>query len=121
MEHALDLGVEVWSVPGPIDAPTCRGSNGLLADGARALASVEEFARLMSGAGDTGLAPAAAPAAPGGRDGTVLSLVPDSPVEVAEVAHGAGIPLHEALSVLAALEVRGWVVQLPGMRYRRAG
>jgi DNA processing protein len=36
VDHALDLGIDVWSVPGPIEVPTCEGSNRLLAEGARA-------------------------------------------------------------------------------------
>lgn len=32
--HALDQGIEVLAVPGPIDAPTSEGSNRLLRDGA---------------------------------------------------------------------------------------
>ena len=43
VDHALDLGREIWSVPGPIDAATCRGSNRLLVDGARPLVSIDAF------------------------------------------------------------------------------
>ena len=32
--HALDAGRDVWAVPGPPGVRECRGSNGLLADGA---------------------------------------------------------------------------------------
>lgn len=43
VDHALDLGREVWSVPGPIDTKVCAGSNRLLADGARPLVSIDAF------------------------------------------------------------------------------
>jgi len=43
VEHALDLGRDVWSVPGPIDAPVCAGSNLLLAEGALPLVSIGGF------------------------------------------------------------------------------
>ena len=36
--HAADQGVEVFAVPGPIDARRVRGTNRLLRDGARAAA-----------------------------------------------------------------------------------
>jgi len=43
VEHALDLGRDVWAVPGPIDTPTCSGSNQLLAEGALPLVSLDRF------------------------------------------------------------------------------
>jgi DNA processing protein len=40
--HAADQGVEVLAVPGPIDAPTSRGTNRLIRDGARMLLDVRD-------------------------------------------------------------------------------
>jgi DNA processing protein len=40
--HAADQGVDVFAVPGPIDAPTSRGPNALLRDGARVLLEVRD-------------------------------------------------------------------------------
>lgn len=40
--HAADQGVDVLAVPGPIDAPTSRGPNRLLRDGARPLLEVRD-------------------------------------------------------------------------------
>lgn len=67
VDHALDLGLDVWAVPGPIDASVCVGSNRLLADGARPLVSVDDFAdevtRSRGGeGGGTGETPDAPPA-----------------------------------------------------------
>lgn len=41
--HALDLGREVWAVPGPIDSPLASGPNGLIADGAMLVQSPEDI------------------------------------------------------------------------------
>lgn len=43
VDHALDLGRDIWAVPGPIDRAACAGSNRMLADGARPLVSVADF------------------------------------------------------------------------------
>jgi DNA processing protein len=43
VEHALDLGREVYAVPGSVDSPQSRGSNRLLADGAGAATSVKDL------------------------------------------------------------------------------
>ena len=40
--HAAEQGVDVLAVPGPIDAPTSRGTNRLLRDGARPLLDVRD-------------------------------------------------------------------------------
>jgi DNA processing protein len=42
VRHAAEQGVEVLAVPGPIDAPTSRGTNRLLRDGARCLLDVRD-------------------------------------------------------------------------------
>jgi len=46
---AADAGREIWAVPGRITESACRGSNGLIADGALALVDENEFARIVSG------------------------------------------------------------------------
>lgn len=43
VDHALDLGKDVWAVPGPIDSSVSAGSNRLLVDGARPLVSIDDF------------------------------------------------------------------------------
>jgi DNA processing protein len=117
VDHALDMGVDVWAVPGPIDVASCAGSNRLLADGARALVSVPEFVREIrhvapsSGedlAGDEGPASALL----GGLGGETLG--------VDELAARAGLSAHAALALLTELELDGRVRQLPGLRFQRA-
>ena len=46
---ALEVGREVWAVPGRITDSVCRGSNALISDGAMPLADIGEFAALVSG------------------------------------------------------------------------
>ncbi|MEA3508047.1 MAG: DNA-processing protein DprA [Synergistota bacterium] len=46
---AADAGREIWAVPGRITESACRGSNGLIADGALVLVDENEFARIVSG------------------------------------------------------------------------
>lgn len=117
-EHALDLGREVWAVPGPIDTPSCAGSNALLNDGARALISVQDFVDAVAGVREPSCeAPALAL---GGAEGRVLAQLAEGPQDPGGVAAGAGLEAGETLAVLAALEVKGLVTQLPGLLFRRA-
>ena len=46
---ALDIGREVWCVPGRITEAVAKGSNRLLRDGAEPLVDVEEFVQSISG------------------------------------------------------------------------
>lgn len=72
VDHALDLGRDVWAVPGPIDTRVCLGSNRLLSDGARPLVSIDDFvAFVQEGASGSGVGARA-------MDGQ-LSLLPPEP------------------------------------------
>ena len=46
---ALDIGREVWAVPGRITETVCRGTNRLLRDGAQPLVDIDEFMQCVSG------------------------------------------------------------------------
>ncbi len=63
--------------------------------------------------------PAAEP--PGGRgDGLedgVLDVLREAPASGDEVAARMGVPAHEALRLLTALELAGAIRRLPGMRF----
>lgn len=120
VEHALDLGIDVWAVPGPIDSPACRGSNALLADGARPLVSIDAFVHSVATEVADGAAERGPADAPAGVAGSLLRLVGEDAVEVDVLARSAEVEVPRALAALATLEVEGWVEQLPGMRFRRA-
>ncbi len=76
VDHALDLGRDVWAVPGPIDTRACSGSNRLLADGARPLVSIDAFVAVMADTGSPEAAshPGPTAAMPRFVDGGQLSL-----------------------------------------------
>lgn len=117
VEHALDLGLDVWAVPGPIDEAFCAGSNRLLSEGARALVSVEDFLAEVTGTGSRSTR--AAPADP--EQARVLRLLEEGPRSADDLARAAGVDVQRVLAVLAEMELLGWVERSPGMRFRRAG
>jgi DNA processing protein len=117
VDHALDLGVDVWAVPGPIDVSACVGSNRLLADGARPLVSVSDFVREVTG--HQSPASAGVPAAEG-QAGGLLAGLGEETLSVDELALRAGLSIPVALALLTELEIDGLVRQMPGMRFRRA-
>jgi DNA processing protein len=137
VDHALDLGRDVWAVPGPIDCETCVGSNRLLAEGARPLVALRDFvaavvpgddAERASGETHAPRAPigseadaprAGGPAGPSLESG-VLHALRESGSLVDEVARQVGLPVETTLALLTTLELHGEVERLPGMRFRRA-
>lgn len=140
VDHALDLGVDVWAVPGPIEEVSCAGSNRLLVDGARPLVSIDGFVAevLGGGAGDgdgdaDGEGGAAgAPAGPGRSeaaddaggpegDATVLRALARGTLTADDVVRSTGLSTARVLTVLAGLELQGRVTRLPGLRFRKAG
>jgi DNA processing protein len=113
--HALDAGRDVWAVPGPPGVRECRGSNGLLADGAGVLWDIPEFVdaiarehRVPVGDGASGdIQPL-----PSGLEDTeaaVLCGVGFEPRAVDAVAKRSGVEMPEVLTALALLELKGFV------------
>ncbi|HJQ30232.1 MAG TPA: DNA-processing protein DprA, partial [Rubrobacter sp.] len=113
--HALDAGRDVWAVPGPPCVSECRGSNGLLADGAGVLWDITEFVdamvpekvRSLTGEVSGGTAPL--PAGLPETEAAVLAGVGLDPRGVDVVARRCGVEMPEVLPALAMLELKGFV------------
>jgi DNA processing protein len=113
--HALDAGRDVWAVPGPPGVRECRGSNGLLADGAGVLWDIPEFVDAVAReyrVPVSGEASGDAEPLPAGLDDTeaaVLSGVGFVGRGVDVVAKRSGVEMPEVLTALALLELKGFV------------
>jgi len=111
VDHALDLGIDVWVVPGPIELAACAGSNRLLAEGARPMLSIDDFVTEIAGT----FRPSRD--RPTGEAGRVLSALGGEPADVDELVGRVGLEAAEVLTLLTMLEVEGSVRRLPGMRF----
>lgn len=120
VEHALDLGLDVFAVPGPIDVPACLGSNALLGDGARPLISVETFVRDVLGVSDDDVRGDATPPAEG-EAGRLLACLEGGVATADDLARSLGLDAGPTLTLLSRLERAGRVERVAGMRFRRAG
>lgn len=117
VDHALDLGVDVWAVPGPIEVAMCEGSNRMLADGARPLLSIAGFVEALTGGDSPGARVTPAATGPGGR---LLACLGAETLGVDQLATRLGLTPAETLGLLTEMELGGLLDQLPGMRFRRA-
>ena len=96
VEHALDLGRDVYAVPGALDAPQSRGCNLLIRQGAQVVTSLDDEAR------------------------RVWLALSERSLGIDDVASGADLQSARVLAALTVLQVGGLVVQESGMRFRRA-
>lgn len=110
--HALDAGRDVWAVPGPPGVRECRGSNGLLADGAGVLWDIPEFVEAVAPQ-DGVTATNAAEFDPGfglpDTEAAVLAGVGLEPRGVDAVARRSMVEVSRVLPALALLELKGFV------------
>jgi DNA processing protein len=114
VDHALDLGREVFAVPGPVTSPLAETPLEIIREGARLIRGADD---LLDDLGIDRAAPPPPPpdlapeearvwAALGGRS------LPDA------VARQAGLSIPAAVTTLIRLELRGLVVSVGG-RYER--
>jgi len=119
-DHALDLGRDVFAVPGPVTSELATVPLALIRDGAT----------MIRGAGDLledlGMMPEAgsSPGPPGSGaaismlaadEAAVLGAVSGS-ASLERIASGAGLPVSRTIAALVGLEVRG-LVRARGGRY----
>jgi DNA processing protein len=134
--HALDIGLEVGSVPGPIDRPSCAGSNRLLRDGAAVITEPRDALALVSGVGDpagacrtegalgrawpvSGSRPTDLPERGGGGAAALWSALGPEPEPIDTIAGRAGLSASDASAKLLELELAGAARRWPGARYSR--
>lgn len=129
VNHALELGREVFAVPGPITRRTSAGTNALIRDGAGIVTSVEDLLADLARAGVS--VPESVGRTQTRDDGSVqwdapeLSLtalrlwqvVDTEPRHAEELGSACGMDPHVALSALLELELAGLVRQCPGGQF----
>lgn len=112
-DFALDLGLEVFAVPGSIFAAQSQGCLGLLQEGAKLVRNAADVLQ------ELGLA--APPAQPSlilsQEEERVHALLQDGPLGLDELIQKSGLAAAQMLSLLTLLEVKGAVHPLPGRFY----
>jgi DNA processing protein len=114
-DHALELGRDVFAVPGAIDSPQSEGSNRLLRDGA---APVIDEGCLLELLGAESLRD------DDGRDlptDPVLATLARGTFTGDDLAEATGLTIAAVRSRLMALELEGRVAGLPGDRWCARG
>jgi DNA processing protein len=114
VDHALDLGRDVYAVPGPVNSPLAETPLEIIRDGATLIRGADDLLH------DLGIDPAAPPPPPPDLDGgerrvwgaLSMASLPDA------IAREAGMSIPDAVTTLIQLELRGLIVSQGG-RYER--
>lgn len=130
--HALELGRDVYAIPGRIFDDGSRGTNALIADGALPARDPRDVLESLSiGAQQELFPPPAAQSPPPrpevparkpppGLPGRLLeALIADRGRTAEEISARTEIAVEEVVGVLLELELAGWVRRAPGPVYLR--
>ena len=127
VRHALDQNREVFAVPGSALSRKSEGTNWLIQQGAKLVASVSDILEELNIAGPArqmrmdDAEPAAAPRRP--RDplhAELLARLADGPMHVDELTRVTGFSSSTVSSALAVMELKGFVQQVGPMQYAPA-
>ena len=120
--YALDQGREVMAVPGPISIASCRGSNGLIKQGAALVDSLDDM--LVALGLETTLASAGQACGPKAphcpltpREAQVYELLAQGPRQLDDITTALELTAAEVSAMVLGLELKGLLTQLPGSHY----
>ncbi len=117
--YALEQNREVFAIPGPINSPVSKGTNGLIQQGAKLVETTADvLAELpMLGVNTAAVTSAAAAIPPMQGDETallILAAVGFEPTNTDKIIDRSGLPAAAVLSTLMQLELLGHIAECPG-------
>ena len=118
VDHALDLGRDVFAVPGPVTSPLCEVPLALIREGARMIRGADD---LLEDLGFDERPPSAAgpQELPSDERHAYEALMAPSLPDA--VARAANVSIPDAVAALTRLELRGLVRNVGGRYERRLG
>lgn len=118
-DHALELGREIWSVPGPITSPQSRGTNQLIRDGA--LLALEAGEIIESILPEYRIRPGSEQSANclTLEESRIIEVVGEYPVHLDEIAATLDYGRGDLSNLLLKLELKGIITCLAGNYYVR--
>ena len=122
VKEALEIGRDVFAIPGSIHSTLSKGCNKLIREGAKlveTVAHVLEELHVPEGVSLRAPPPEPALASPA-EPSTVLNALGESPMSMDQVVVATGWPVSRVAAELSRLQVARHVVALPGGWYQRA-
>lgn len=108
-DHALDIGRQVFAVPGSILAPECRGANRLIRQGAPPITDVAELAQELGYEAQC--------EAPVHCTDRLIAALTATPMRPDDIARAFDLDIVQTIRTLSRLESRGHLTRYPDGRY----
>jgi DNA processing protein len=114
---AAEHGRDVFAVPGNIFAPQSKGTNRLIANGARPMLAVKDILDTLDLTRNLERREVrrALPSDP--TEATLFQLIGPEPLHVDEIRAQSGLPIERVSATLTMMELKGMVRQVGGMQY----
>lgn len=116
---ALDYNRDVFAVPGPVTSPKSMGTNRLIKEGAMLVETAADVLGALNITGESRAAAGTEPLALSGDERVVWDSIKDDPVHIDAIISATGLSAPVASALLLDMELRGLVVQTPGMCFLR--
>ena len=122
VDHALDIGRDVFAVPGPVGRAQSEGAHALIRDGAGLVTSARD---VLFGAGmedrlSEGRSEDESPSGLDARQRAMWTVLETEPDHIDVLARRASLDVATAAATLSIMEVRGWVRRVSGLRFGRS-
>lgn len=116
--QALEQGRSVYAVPGPIDRPSSMGSNRLIQQGAKLVTHAGDVLEDLEILFPENPKPRTENRPQlGDHERNVYDAIGDEETCLDQIIQRCGLPAGSVASTLLAMELKGWVKQLPGQRF----
>lgn len=116
-DFAVEQGREVFMVPGNIYAPSSKGTNRYIQQGAQPLLHFDELLQVLDLTQITQHKTARVVLPENSTEALLFGLLGHEPLHINEIGALAEMPIHQVSSTLALMELKGLVRQVGGMSY----
>lgn len=117
-QYALEQNRDVYAVPGAITNPVAEGTNKLIQNGASVATCAEDITRTFGIAASAQATILPEPANESER--LIFNALTQDAVHIDQLIRAIPLPSHDISSTLTILEMKGMVVHVGAMQYRRA-
>jgi DNA processing protein len=116
-QFAVDQGREVFAVPGNILAPQSKGTNKLIADGARPLLSARDLLEVLNLTRVVQQREVRKALPADEVESKLLNVLSHEPLHMDEIRNQTGMPIERVSATLVMMELKGLVRQVGGNNY----
>ncbi len=116
-QFALDQGREVFAVPGNILAPQSKGTNKLIAQGARPMLSVNDLLDVLNLTRVAEQRHSRMVMPVDETESKIMQVLTHEPMHMDEIQNQTGLPIERVSSTLVMMEFKGLVRQVGGLNY----